>query len=108
MHMQMSLLGSWVNAAVIMSNNQEHHAFLHLFMNEGVFILEVTVLNKDMEGSVGERDSLISELAYTITRLDRDMWEDTPVRHEVVVSVPTQENPENEIVRRVLYFFHLF
>jgi hypothetical protein len=85
MHMQLSLLGSWIDAAVIMSQDQAHYAFVHLFPHDDVFWLEVTVL-QDTTGS--ERDALISELAYAVTRLDRDMWEDTPVQHDVVVCLP--------------------
>ena len=41
MHMQVSLLGSWVDAAVLMSQDQGHYSFIHLFSQDGSFILEV-------------------------------------------------------------------
>lgn len=41
MHMQVSLLGSWIDAAVVMSPNHSHYGFIHLFSTEGTFILEV-------------------------------------------------------------------
>lgn len=89
----MSLLGSWVDATVVMNQNQDTYAFMHLFMKDGAFLLEVTVL-QDQRIVDGKRDSLISELAYAITRLDRDMWEDNPVKHEVLVCLPLTGSPK--------------
>ena len=37
------------------------------------------------------REALISDLAYAITRLDRDMWEDKPVKHEVIICLPSDQ-----------------
>ena len=43
MHMQMCLLGSWVDAGVVMSQDQGHHGFLHLFPKDGCYVLEVSI-----------------------------------------------------------------
>eukprot|EP00026_Physarum_polycephalum_P000536 Phypoly_transcript_00537.p1 GENE.Phypoly_transcript_00537~~Phypoly_transcript_00537.p1 ORF type:complete len:1451 (+),score=177.67 Phypoly_transcript_00537:50-4354(+) len=93
MHMQVTLLGSWVDAVVLMNQDQSHYAFVHLFSQEGSFILEVTVMQDNTSQTSANivRDSLISELAYAITRLNRDMWEDRPVKHEVVICVPAND-----------------
>lgn len=32
------------------------------------------------------REALISELAYAIARLDRDMWEDTTADHDIIIN----------------------
>eukprot|EP00026_Physarum_polycephalum_P002251 Phypoly_transcript_02256.p1 GENE.Phypoly_transcript_02256~~Phypoly_transcript_02256.p1 ORF type:complete len:947 (+),score=114.19 Phypoly_transcript_02256:323-2842(+) len=74
-----------------MSQDQSHYGFLHLFSHGGAFLLEVTVvqdIEKALDDTKNGRDSLISELAYAITRLDRDMWEDTPVQHDVILCLP--------------------
>lgn len=41
MHMQLLLLGSWVDAVVIMNQEQEQYGFLKFFSRDGSFILEV-------------------------------------------------------------------
>lgn len=41
MHTQISLLGSWVDAAVVMSQDQQFFGFLHLFPHNDEFVLEV-------------------------------------------------------------------
>lgn len=44
MHVQMSLLGSWVDAAVIMNHDQLHFGFMNLFSFDEEFVLEVLFL----------------------------------------------------------------
>lgn len=104
MHLRVSILASWVDAAVLMSQDQSQFSFLRLYNNENDegFSLEVSVLQE--EGFAGAtskfshshtREALISELAYTITRLDRDMWkEECPPKHEVILKSKTGDEEE--------------
>lgn len=87
MHVRLRLLKSWVDAAIVMGRHGGECAFIH-FPSPEEFCLEVnfkksvllkinviTQIHVKVEVmSANDQDPLISELAYMVSKLHRDMY----------------------------------